>query len=126
MTAARSARPAAAYPQVEVGSRSELRAWLAEVHATSRGAWVVTWKKHLADKHVDAATVAEEALCVGWVDSLPRALDADRSMLLVTPRKATSAWSAVNKRRVERLLAAGAMTAAGLAAVEAGRRDQAR
>jgi uncharacterized protein YdeI (YjbR/CyaY-like superfamily) len=117
-------RPAAAdYPQVEVRSRSELRAWLAEAHATSRGAWVVTWKKHVPDRHVDAVTVAEEALCFGWVDSLPRALDADRSMLLVTPRKPKSAWSAVNKRRVEQLVADGAMTAAGLAVVEAAKRS---
>jgi uncharacterized protein YdeI (YjbR/CyaY-like superfamily) len=108
---------------MEVASRSELRAWLGEAHATSRGAWVVTWKKHVPDRHVDAATVAEEALCFGWVDSLPRALDADGSMLLVTPRKTKSAWSAVNKRRVEQLIAAGGMTPAGLAAVDAAKRS---
>jgi uncharacterized protein YdeI (YjbR/CyaY-like superfamily) len=108
---------------VEVASRIELRAWLAEAHATSRGAWVVTWKKHVAEKHVDAAAVAEEALCVGWIDSLPRALDDDRTMLLVTPRRPKSAWSAVNKQRVARLVAEGAMTAAGLAVVEAAKRS---
>lgn len=124
MKAPRSSRPAAAdYPQIEVGSRSELRAWLAGAHATSRGAWVVTWKKHVADKHVDAATIAEEALCVGWIDSLPRALDGDRTMLLVTPRRPKSAWSAVNKQRVARLVEDGAMTAAGLAVVEAAKRS---
>lgn len=116
-------RAAEDYPRVEVGSRDELRAWLAGAHASSRGAWVVTWKKHVAGKHVEAATVAEEALCFGFVDSLPRALDDDRSMLLVTPRKAKSAWSAVNEQRVERLVAAGLMTAAGLAVVEAAKRS---
>ena len=116
-------RAAEDYPRVEVGSRDELRAWLAGAHASSRGAWVVTWKKHVTGKHVEAATVAEEALCFGWVDSLPRALDDDRSMLLVTPRKAKSAWSAVNKQRVERLVAAGLMTPAGLAVVEAAKRS---
>ena len=110
MKAPRSSRPAAAdYPQIEVGSRTELRDWLAGAHATSRGAWVVTWKKHVADKYVDAAAVAEEALCVGWIDSLPRALDDVRTMLLVTPRQAKSAWSAVNKQRVARLVAPGAL-----------------
>jgi uncharacterized protein YdeI (YjbR/CyaY-like superfamily) len=83
----------------------------------------VTWKKHVAEKHVDAAAVAEEALCVGWIDSLPRALDGDRTMLLVTPRRPKSAWSAVNKQRVARLVAEGAMTAAGLAVVEAAKRS---
>ncbi len=92
-----------------MGSRSELHAWLAGAHANSLGAGVVTWKKRVADKHIDAATVAEEALCFGWIDSLPRALDDVRTMLLVTPRKAKSAWSAVNKQRVARLIAPGAL-----------------
>ncbi|MHC1558111.1 YdeI/OmpD-associated family protein [Actinomycetospora sp. C-140] len=42
-------------------------------------------------------------------------------MLLLAPRKATSAWSRVNKQRVERLTAAGLMTPAGQAAIEAAR-----
>jgi len=68
------------------------------------------------------ADLSEEALCFGWVDSLPRKLDAARSMLLVTPRKARSGWSRLNKERVERLLRAGRMAPAGIAAVEAARR----
>jgi uncharacterized protein YdeI (YjbR/CyaY-like superfamily) len=116
-------RAAEHYPRVEVRARAELRAWLAAEHATSRGAWVVTWKKHVEGKHVDAATVAEEALCVGWIDSLPRALDGMRSMLLVTPRKPNSAWSAINKARAERLTADGLMTPAGLAVIEAAKRS---
>lgn len=38
---------------------------------------------------------------------------------LFTPRKPKSAWAQTNKARVERLLAAGQMTTAGLAAIEA-------
>jgi uncharacterized protein YdeI (YjbR/CyaY-like superfamily) len=122
-TAAPPKRAAADYPRVDIPSRAALRAWLEAAHATSRGAWVVMWKKHVAGQHVDAAAVAEEALCFGWIDSLPRALDRDRSMLLITPRKPTSAWSAVNKQRVERLLASGAMTPAGRALVDAAKRS---
>jgi uncharacterized protein YdeI (YjbR/CyaY-like superfamily) len=113
-------RPAAAhYPQVEVRARAELRAWLDAHHSSSAGIWVVTFKKHAPDVHVSAVDVCEEALCFGWIDSLPRALDADRSMLLITPRRPKSAWSRVNKDRVERLLAEGAMAPAGLAVVAA-------
>ena len=57
-------------------------------------------------------------MCFGWVDSRPRALDDHRAMLLLAPRKPTSAWSRVNKQRVERLVAVGAMTPSGMAAVE--------
>ena len=100
-------------------SRQELRAWLHEAHASSRGAWIVSWKKHVADKYVDAVAIGEEALCFGWIDSLPRTLDADRSMHLLTPRKPKSAWSRVNKERIARLAKAGLMTPAGVAVVEA-------
>lgn len=113
-------RPAAEhYPRVEVSSRAELRAWFQAEHASSRGAWIVAWKKHTGKRHVDPTAISEEALCVGWIDSLPRALDEDRSMLLVTPRKPKSAWSRVNKERVARLTDAGLMTPAGLASVRA-------
>ncbi len=115
----RASRVASRYPKVEVFSRADLRAWLAAEHQRSRGAWIVAWKKHTGSRHVDASAIAEEALCFGWIDSLPRALDADRSMLLVTPRKPASAWSRVNKERVARLIANGDMAQAGLAVVEA-------
>ena len=39
----------------------------------------------------------------------------------MTPRKPKSGWSRPNKERIERLLAAGLMAPAGLAAVEAAR-----
>ena len=42
----------------------------------------------------------------------------ERSELLVTPRKPTSKWSRANKQRIERLVDAGQMAPAGLAAVE--------
>ena len=109
---------AAGYPRVEVASRKALRTWLEANQSSSRGAWIVTAKKHMKN-HVGAAEIAEEALCFGWVDSLPRALDADHSMMLVTPRKPSSAWSRLNKERASRLIASGEMAPAGLATVEA-------
>ena len=99
-------------------SRTELRAWLAENHDRSAGIWLVRFKKGRGP-NVTYDEVVEEALCVGWVDSLPRSLDDDRSMLLLTPRKPASAWSAANKARIEKLTAAGLMTPAGEAVVEA-------
>ncbi len=61
----------------------------------------------------------EQALCFGWVDSLPRKLDAECSMLLFTPRKPTSRWSRPNKERIARMEAAGQMTPAGRRLVDA-------
>ncbi|HYN75957.1 MAG TPA: YdeI/OmpD-associated family protein [Candidatus Limnocylindria bacterium] len=110
------ARSAHDRPQVLVESRAEWRAWLSENHADSTGIWLVRWKKGRGPA-VTYDEVVEEALCFGWVDSLPRSLDDDRTQLLLTPRKTTSRWSAVNKERVARLTASGAMAPAGLAMV---------
>jgi uncharacterized protein YdeI (YjbR/CyaY-like superfamily) len=111
------------YPRLEIDSRKAWRDWLAANHGRSPGVWVVTYKKADPDRHVPYEAVVEEALCFGWIDSLGRRLDAARSMLLLTPRKPRSGWSRVNKRRIERLEAAGALHAAGRAVIDAARAD---
>jgi uncharacterized protein YdeI (YjbR/CyaY-like superfamily) len=60
--------------------------------------------------------MVREALCFGWIDSLVRRLDDDRYVLKVTPRKPTSKWSDINRKRWGELKAAGLLTSAGLAA----------
>jgi len=65
----------------------------------------------------------EEALCFGWIDSRPNAIDAERYMQLFSPRKAKSPWSKTNKIRVEKLIAQGLMTEAGFKAIEAARQN---
>lgn len=109
--------------QAQIESRAEWRAWLEKNHGQPEGIWLVTFKKHCGEKYVSYDDIVEEALCFGWVDSLPRKLDADRSMLWLAPRKAGSNWSKLNKDRVERMLAAGLMTPAGLAKIEVAKAD---
>lgn len=84
---------------------------------------MVTYKKDTGKPRVAYSEAVEEALCFGWIDSRPNALDAERSMLLFTPRKAGSEWSRINKARVESLMAAGRMKPAGIEKVEAAKRD---
>ena len=103
----------------EPTSRADWRAWLAEHHATAPHVWLVTRKKAAGGPALTYSEAVEEALCVGWVDSVPRTLDAERSMLYVSPRKPRSGWSRPNKERVARLESAGLMRPAGRAAVEA-------
>ncbi len=110
-------------PRVEVQSRAELRAWLERHHAETGSVWLVTHKVGAGARHVPYDAIVEEALAFGWIDSLPRALDAERSMHRLSPRKAGSAWSKVNKARVERLIAEGLMAPAGLAAVARAKAD---
>jgi len=105
------------YEQVQTETRDQLRDWLARNHATSPGIWLVTWKKTSGRPHLAYDDIVEEALAFGWVDSQPRTVDGQRSARLLTPRKPGSNWSRLNKQRVERLLAAGLMQPAGLAAI---------
>jgi uncharacterized protein YdeI (YjbR/CyaY-like superfamily) len=53
------------------------------------------------------------------VDSTSAKFDEDRGKQYYSPRKARSPWAATNKVRVERLIAQGRMTPAGLAVIEA-------
>lgn len=111
------------HPRVEVASRTELRAWLQSNHTRTTSIWLVTWKKAAGARHAPYSDVVDEALCFGWIDSLPRKLDADRTMVRLSPRKPRSAWSAVNRTKIERLLTEGRTTKAGLAAIERAQAD---
>lgn len=99
-----------------VANRTELRTWLSENYGRSEGLWLATYKKHHPD-YLPWLEAVEELICWGWVDAQVAKLDADRSMHRIAPRKATSAWSAVNKDIVQRMRAAGQMTEAGEAAI---------
>jgi uncharacterized protein YdeI (YjbR/CyaY-like superfamily) len=101
---------------LEVQSRREWRAWLATHHTSSSGVWLVFYKHHTGPKSMPVEDAAREALCFGWIDSLVKRLDDDRYAVKVTPRKPTSKWSDINRRRWTELRAAGLLTAAGVAA----------
>ncbi len=105
-------------PLVHADDRATWRAWLEANQATATGAWLVTWRQRSGRAGLDYEAAIEEALCVGWVDSTAGRVDDDRGKLYFAPRKARSGWAATNKARVERLIAAGLMAPAGLAAIE--------
>ena len=109
-------------PEVQLTSRAEWRAWLQEHHAAAGPVWLVTYRKH-HPLYVSYDAIVEEALCFGWIDSTQRPVDGDRSKLYLSRRKAGSIWSALNKRRVQALEAAGLMTSAGRAVIERAQAD---
>lgn len=108
---------------VQIESRSQWRTWLEQNHDRTDGVWLVTFKKHFGSKYVAYNDVVEEALCFGWIDSLPRKLDDERTMLWMAPRKPGSGWSKLNKERLARMMAAGLMTPAGSEKIEAAKQD---
>jgi len=104
-------------------SRQQWREWLKAHHNKFRGIWFVYYKKATGKPRVTYDEAVEEALCFGWIDSLPRRVDENLSKLLFTPRKPKSVWSKLNKERVERLIENGLMTEIGLAKIETAKRD---
>ncbi|HEY9462150.1 MAG TPA: YdeI/OmpD-associated family protein [Vicinamibacterales bacterium] len=105
-------------PTLQPRSRKAWRAWLEKNHASSSGIWVVYAKKHTGLDSVTYVEAVEEALCFGWIDSLVHPIDDSLYKQIFTPRKERSAWSALNKKRVEQLIESRQMTAAGMKMIE--------
>jgi uncharacterized protein YdeI (YjbR/CyaY-like superfamily) len=104
-------------------TRREWRDWLRQNHTRENGVWFIRFKKSLGKPYVGVNEAIEEAICFGWIDSLPRKLDEERTMLYFAPRKAGSNWSALNKLRAEKMIAAGLMAPAGMEKIEAAKMD---
>src|SRR5262249_4055102 len=92
---------------VDVRTREQWRCWLEEYHASSPGIWLVRHKQRSGVDSMPYEDVVCEALCFGWIDSLVKRLDDDRFAIKVTPRKPTSNWSDINRKRWKALEKAG-------------------
>lgn len=100
-------------------SPDELRDWLDANHQTATELWHGSYKKAAGKPTVTWSEAVDEALCVGWIDSVRYSLDPERSAQRFTPRRKGSNWSAVNIAKVKALTEEGRMRPAGLAAFEA-------
>ena len=108
---------------VTMPSRAHWRAWLEAHHASEAGVVLIYHKLGVGTPSVTYPEAVKEALCFGWIDTTRYALDTARYQQVFVPRRAGSAWSRLNRSYVDELNAAGLMTAAGLAKVEAARQD---
>ena len=105
---------------LDVRTAKQWRAWLRKNHKSSSGVWVICHKEHTGVPAISNEDLVREALCFGWIDSLIKRLDDDRYARKVTPRKPTSKWSDLNRRRWAELNAAGLLEAAGKATAPTG------
>jgi uncharacterized protein YdeI (YjbR/CyaY-like superfamily) len=104
-------------------SAADFRAWLAANHDTVDGLWLRLFKKDSGKPTITHAEAIDQALCFGWIDGQSKGYDQRSWLQRFTPRRARSSWSRINTQNVERLIKAGHMTRAGLAAVEAAKAD---
>jgi len=107
---------------VIVRSASELRRWLNTNGEREAGLWIVSFKKEHED-FVPYGDIRDEALCFGWVDSKSEAVDEERTATWLSPRRKSSPWSGVNKKRIAALRRAGRMTSRGEKAIERAKKD---
>lgn len=94
------------------------RDWLAQYHQSEDAVWVIFYKKKSIHPSISWSEAVDEALCFGWIDSVKKKLDEERSIQFFSKRKPTSTWSKINKDKVERLIKNGLMTPKGYECIE--------
>jgi uncharacterized protein YdeI (YjbR/CyaY-like superfamily) len=72
---------------------------------------------------VTYAEALDEALCFGWIDGQKQTHDELSWRQRFTRRRPKSGWSKINTGHAERLILAKKMKAAGLAEIEAAKKD---
>ena len=110
-------------PVHRFADQAAFEAWLDGEHERSPGIYVVLAKKGAPEPTLKQAEMVESLLCFGWIDGRANRIDDHHFTVRVTPRRPKSVWSAKNVEWVGRLIEAGRMRPAGLAAVEAARAD---
>jgi uncharacterized protein YdeI (YjbR/CyaY-like superfamily) len=85
----------------------EWRAWLEKHYKTERDIWLVYYKKHTGQPRISYNDAVEQALCFGWIDSIVRRLDDDRTAQRFSPRKPKSGFSQPNIERLRHLVSQG-------------------
>ena len=100
-----------------VSTRNEWRKWLKKNHDIEKEIWLIYYRKATGKTRISYNEAVEEALCYGWIDSTIKKLDDERLAQRFSPRRKDSQLSQANKERIDKLIAEGKMTQAGLDAV---------
>lgn len=103
--------------KLSFSNKEDWRDWLKENYNKESYVWLLLYKKKYRKKEMTLEDAVEEAMCFGWIDGKLRRVDSESFILRFSPRKTKSVWSQINKKRAERLIKSGRMTAAGLATI---------
>lgn len=110
-------------PELLLPDAAAWRDWLAEHHEQQPGVRLVLHKKGGTTTVLTYAAALDEALCFGWIDGVAGKRDDGSYLQRFTPRTRTSKWSKINTGHYDRLVAAGRMEPAGVAAADAAKAD---
>jgi len=115
--------PSPELPVLTFRDAEAFETWLAEQPQAAAGAWLVFGKPGALEATLSKSDAIDCALAHGWIDGQLGRVDAYYYKVRFTPRKARSAWSQMNRERVERLIADDRMQAQGLAEVTRAKDD---
>lgn len=109
--------------EIRLKNRKALRKWLEKNYQQRESVWLILHKKNSQSGSLSHNDSVEEGLCFGWIDSKANKIDSETFKLLYSPRKPKSVWSKVNKAKIEQLTKDGLMHPAGIAKIEAAKKD---
>lgn len=110
-------------PLLTFADSESLERWLDEQGEASPGAWLRFAKQGAPQSTVSKSDAIDCALAYGWVDGQLGRVDVHFFKTRFTPRRPRSAWSQINRQRVERLEDAGRMQPRGRAQVDQAKAD---
>ena len=88
-----------------VTTPKDWRDWLKKNHKTEKEIWLVYYKKGTGKPRIEYNDAVEEALCFGWIDSIVKTLDEERTVQRFSPRKPKAKYSQANIERLRSLVA---------------------
>ena len=89
---------------LHVTNRKDWRSWLREHYRTEKEIWLIYYRKETGKPRIAYNDAVEEALCFGWIDSIVKTLDKERTVQRFSPRKPKSQYSPANKERLRKLV----------------------
>ena len=95
-------------------SRKAWRTWLTNNSLSTSNIWLIIYHKNSKKTSLTYDDAVEEALCFGWIDSIPNKRDTESYYLFFSQRKPKSNWSKANRERAERMIKSKQMTKKGL------------
>jgi uncharacterized protein YdeI (YjbR/CyaY-like superfamily) len=90
---------------LHVTNPKDWRDWLKHNYKTEKEIWLVYYKKGTGKPRIEYNDAVEEALCFGWIDSIVKTLDQERTVHRFSPRKPKAKYSQANIERLRSLVA---------------------
>lgn len=98
---------------IEVRSPEAWRKWLEQNHSSEKSVWLIIYSKESGVPTVYYPEAVDEALCFGWIDSVPNKRNKESYYQYFAKRSPKSNWSAVNKAKIAQLRKAKKLAPAG-------------